>query len=310
MAIPSQDKIQYEALRLLTDNIARRKADFITPLAKIFELTEADLNKEYDSGNGLIFADRISWALSYLNRSGVATRPKRGLYKITELGHELSTDPVRFKEHVKRKYKEWEITEKKESSSTLDIRPLSDGDLTPEEILYSSYEEIKNSIYEEILDTILTKTPREFEKLVVSLLQKMGYGGEITNSAVVTPYSHDKGVDGIIKEDVLGFGTICIQAKRNTYDNPVGRDAVQKFVGALMQAQSTKGVFITTSEFTRGALEFAQQLSSNMKIILIDGKKLASYIYEYSLGMQTEQFIEIKKLDGDFWDNLQDEGDN
>ena len=142
---------------------------------------------------------------------------------------------------------------------------------------------------------------------MVSLLQKMGYGGEVTDSAIVTPYTNDKGIDGIIKEDVLGFGTICIQAKKYSLDNPVGSDAVQRFVGALAQARSSKGVLITTSSFTSSAIRFVQDVSSNTKIVLIDGKKLANYIYDYSLGMQTERTLEIKKLDGDFWDNLQDE---
>ena len=208
MAIPNHEQIQYEALKLLTDNVPRRRADLVGPLAKVFNLTEEEINKKYDSGNGFIFENRIGWALSYLNMSGVATKPKRGLYVITELGHELSKDPIKFREHVDQKYKEWEVPEKV-VKDPLDITTLTEEERTPEESLYNSYEEIRNSVYQEILETILSKTPREFEKLVVTLLQKMGYGGEITDSGVVTSYSKDKGIDGIIKEDILGFGTIC-----------------------------------------------------------------------------------------------------
>lgn len=153
----------------------------------------------------------------------------------------------------------------------------------------------------------MTKHPREFEKLVVKLLQKMGYGGEISDSGQVTKYTNDKGIDGIIKEDILGFGRINIQAKRYDPDIKVQRDEVQKFVGALAVAQSDKGVFITTSDFSKNAYEYASSLTSTTKIILINGEKLAEFIYDYSLGMQTEKTIEIKKLDSDFWDLMLDD---
>lgn len=180
------------------------------------------------------------------------------------------------------------------------------SDSTPEEALYESYQGIKKSVYREILDIILSKTPREFEKLVVILLQKMGYGGEVQDSGLVTQYSNDKGIDGVIKEDILGFGRIYIQAKRYIIDNNVPREDIQKFVGALAVAQSEKGVFITTSDFTKGAYEYVQSLNSSTKTVLINGVKLAEYIYEYNLGMQIEKVIEIKKLDSDFWDIMQD----
>lgn len=153
----------------------------------------------------------------------------------------------------------------------------------------------------------MSKNPREFEKLVVQLLQKMGYGGEIKNSGQVTQYSSDKGIDGIIREDILGFGRINIQAKRYAIENKVPREDIQKFVGALAVAQSEKGVFITTSDFTKGAYEYAENLNFSTKIVLINGKQLAEYIYNYNIGMQTERIIEIKKLDSDYWDNMIDD---
>lgn len=137
----------------------------------------------------------------------------------------------------------------------------------------------------------------------------MGYGGEIENSGEVTQYSNDKGIDGIIKEDVLGFGRIHIQAKRYKRENRIGREDLNKFVGALAGTQSNKGVFITTSSFNKNALEYANSLTG-VTLVLIDGEKLAQYIYEYSLGMQTEQIIEIKKLDSDYWDVMEDDLSN
>ncbi|PCI22752.1 MAG: hypothetical protein COB67_13250 [SAR324 cluster bacterium] len=178
--------------------------------------------------------------------------------------------------------------------------------MTPQESLYESYEKIRGSTYEDILDTIFNKSPRDFEHLVVQLLERMGYGGKVKDAGKVTQASNDGGIDGIIKEDVLGLGRIHIQAKRYHKDNTVGREEIQKFVGALAVAQSNKGVFITTSSYSKGAIEYANSLNGNTTLVLIDGLQLAKYIYDYSLGMQTEQVIEIKKMDSDFWDRMQD----
>ena len=305
MAIPKYDEIQFEALRLLKDGVPRKAKDFIEQLGVVFLLSEADLTKEYGSGNGMVFADRITWALSYLNMAGLVSKPKRGLYKINDQGLALLANPGKFKQYVNKKYKERIGAQPKQSDSTL--IHVETGTMTPEESLYASYQGIKDTIFQEILDTILSKTPREFERLVVLLLQKMGYGGEVKDSGLVTQYSNDKGIDGIIKEDVLGFGRVCIQAKKYALGSNVAREDIQKFAGALMQAQSTKGVFITTSDFTKNAYEYVQNLNSSIRIVLINGKQLAGYIFEYNLGMQTEKVIEIKKLDGDFWDEMQDE---
>jgi restriction system protein len=305
VAIPKYGEIQIEALKLLKDGIPRKAKEFIDPLAVVFQLSENDLSKEYESGNGMVFADRITWALSYLNMAGLVTKPKRGLYQINELGLAILDNPGKFKQYVAKKYKERIGAQPEQPDNTL--AHVETSTMTPEESLYSSYQGIKETIFQEILETILSKTPREFERLVVLLLQKMGYGGEVKDSGLVTQYSNDKGIDGIIKEDVLGFGRVCIQAKRYALGSNVSREELQKFSGALMQAQSSKGVFITTSDFTKNAYDYTQTLNSSIRIILINGKQLADYIFEYNLGMQTEKVIEIKKLDGDFWDGMQDE---
>jgi restriction system protein len=134
----------------------------------------------------------------------------------------------------------------------------------------------------------------------------MGYGGEIKNSGFVTSRTNDGGIDGIIKEDILGLGRIHIQAKRYKLDSGIGREAIQSFVGALAVAQSNKGVFITTSYFSKGAIDYAENLNGLTTVVLIDGEQLAEYIYDFDLGMQVEQTIQIKKLDSDFWDSMQD----
>ena len=310
MSIPTHDEIRVPALKLLKEKGVLKLKDFEAPLAEEFNLTHDELIKMYDSGNGPVFYDRISWALSYLNMAGLTKKPKRAYYEITEDGMKALNTPEKVDEYITKKIQqrnqEKNIISDENTTASNNIDDSND-DMTPSETIEISFKKIKNKIYNDILDTIISKSPREFEKLVVALLQKMGYGGEIKDSGEVTQYSNDNGIDGIIKEDVLGFGRIYIQAKRYQRDNKIGREDLNKFVGALAVAQSNKGVFITTSSFNKNAVEYASKLNSTTTLVLIDGEQLAKYIYDYSLGMQTKEIIEIKELDSDFWDSMEDD---
>jgi len=308
MPIPKHDEIRVPAMNLLKDKGILKLKEFTKPLAEYFKLTDEEAFKIYASGNGYIFYDRISWALSYLNMAGLLDKPKRGLYKINENGLELLKTPEKIDAYIQKKVESRETKKQKKQTIDNQLSITEDtSNLTPQEKLYVSFSNIRNSIYQDILSTILSKTPTDFEKIVVLLLQKMGYGGEIKNSGLVTKRTNDGGIDGIIKEDILGLGRIHIQAKRYKIDSSIGREEIQKFVGALAVAQSNKGVFITTSYFTKGAIEYADNLNGLTTLVLINGKQLAEYIYDFGLGMQVEQTIEIKKLDTDFWDSIIDE---
>lgn len=304
MAIPKHDEIRIPALNLLSKNTTLKLNEFELHLAKHFELSAEEVSQKYESGNGRIFYDRITWALSYLNMAGLVQKPKRGVYQISEIGIEKLKHPQSINAFIASQASKKEPTGKAKTEKT------SITNLTPQEELYASSSKIRYSIHTEIIDVILSKSPQEFEKLVVILLQRMGYGGEVKSAGEVTKYSNDKGIDGIIKEDVLGLGRIHIQAKRYARTNTVGREEIQKFVGALAVVQSNKGVFITTSTYSNGAMEYANSLNGSTTVVLIDGEKLAEYIYEYGLGMQVEQTIEIKKLDSDFWDSMEDDPSN
>lgn len=308
MAIPKHDELREPLLRLLSNNDTMKTRDFIAPLAKHFNLTEDEVNKMYPTANAHIFYDRITWALSYLFMAGLLEKPKRGVYKITLKGLEMLKTPSKINEYVDKAVTAREPKEKQAKKKSKDTEAhISASRQTPQEQLLESYTSIRKNVYSEILTTILSKTPTEFEKLVVSLLQNMGYGGEIKDSGVVTKVSSDEGIDGIIKEDILGFGRIHIQAKRYKLDTCIGREDIQKFVGALAVAQSNKGVFITTSYFSKGAIDYVKNLNGTTTIVLIDGDKLAEYIYDYGLGMQIENIIQIKKLDADYWDSMKDD---
>lgn len=309
MTIPHFDDLRKPILMLSSDGEIWKKSKLTDPLIKHFNLTDEEATKEYESGNGLIFVDRISWALSYFALTGILNRPKRGSYVISALGKTfLDKTNEEINIFVKQKMSERQAEKLNNTELGQDVEKnnINQNANTPQEQLYASYETIRQETYEEILDTILTKTPMAFERLVVELLQKMGYGGAVEKAGRVTQYSKDGGIDGEIYEDVLGLGRIHIQAKRYQKSNTISRPDIQSFAGALLGDNANKGVFITTSKFSTDAVIYAQNLS-NARIVLIDGQKLAEYIYKYGLGVQVEQTLSIKKLDTDYWDNIPDD---
>ena len=287
-----------------------RAKDLRLLLAKHFHLTQEEMNAWYPSGNGEIFSDRISWALSYLFIAGLVEKPQRGDYKISEKGLSMlsSCTEKQINEFIKTTVNA-KTREKSKNKGEKFFSPhnVNDNERTPEEDLGDSYGRIKQNIQSQILTTILSKRPQEFERLVVKLLQTMGYGGEIKNSGIVTKLSNDGGIDGIIKEDILGFNHISIQAKRYALNNNVMRNEVQSFVGAVAGTPSKKGVFITTSDFTKGAMEYVESLNGSPTIILINGQQLTEYIYDYGLGLQTEKVLKVMKMDTDYWDSMDNE---
>lgn len=315
MSIPKHDEIRVPALQLIAERKRVTLREFEQPLAKHFGLTEEDLATTYPANDTRVFNDRISWALSHLNLAGLLHKPKRAVFELSPLGIEKLQTPQTVNDFVDGVIKEQRTKKAATDEAQNDVAdvlptPTEDRDLsvlTPREELEESALRIREAHYQEIIDTVLSKTPRAFESLVVKLLQKMGYGGKIKQSETVTPYSNDGGIDGIIKEDILGFGRIYIQAKRYAPHKSVGSSEVRNFVGALASASSSKGVFITTSSFTRSALAYAENLPSNINLVLMDGEQLAKYLYDYGLGVQVEQIIEIKQLDGEFWDEMEND---
>ena len=307
--IPTFQQIRAQVLRALNVGGVMRAKDLRTPLAKHFNLTNDELNTKYDSGNGEIFLDRISWALSYLFMAKLADKPRRGDYTISQKGKELVASCT--DEEINKYINDTVSKPRKTSGETdkvIDATIMtSNNELTPQEGLYESYENIKKSIQSDILATILSKKPQAFERIVVELLQVMGYGGEIKDAGFVTKLSNDGGIDGIIKEDVLGFNHISIQAKRYAANNHVGRNEVQAFVGAVAGTPSKKGVFITTSDFTKGAIDYVESLNGTPIVVLINGEQLTKYLYECGLGLQEERVFKVMKLDRDFWDAMDDE---
>lgn len=194
--------------------------------------------------------------------------------------------------HISISLKEKQVYKKYETDEILD-------ELTPTEQMDVAFKNINDDLAVDLLQRVLDMSPYFFEKLVLDLLLNMGFGSRNKEMAIVTPTSHDNGVDGIIPEDALGLDKIYIQAKRYV-DNPVSKPEIHKFIGALDEQKATKGVFITTSKFTTGAIETVNKASK--KIVLIDGKKLADYMIEYNVGVSEKKVYEVKKLDSDYFE--------
>ena len=277
-------------------------------VADAISLPENLRSMMYESGNGNVIEDRASWAISTLTIAGLLERPLKAVYKAGALGHML------YEQHgnsldesiVKRqpKYKEhWRnINDKKQDNSN--GSPIAGAEFsnenagTPQELMEGAFSKVNSALKDDILNEIMAQDPAFFEKLVVKLLMKMGYGGPLNGKGIVTPLSNDEGIDGIIREDKLGFSNIYIQAKRHALDSTIGRPDVQAFVGAIARREG-KGLFITTAKFAKTARDYAEA----NHIVLVGGDDLADLMIEYNLGVSTTHAYEIKKIDSDFFED-------
>lgn len=261
-----------------------------------FGLTEEDCAIMTKGGNTNKLSDRIGWARQYFRRALFIDIPQRGTYKLTQRGKDYLANHTSLGIADLMDYPEFASFAKREVNKK--ESPSIPEELTPIESLKSAYKLINDDISEELLDLVLKQSPQFFEKLVVDLLKGMGYGGGNDDYGLVTQYSKDGGIDGIIKEDKLGLDNIYIQAKR--WSVPVGSREIQQFIGVLDGKKASKGVFITTSTYAKTARKCAEE--STRKIVLIDGKQLANYMLEYNIGVSVKDTLYLKKIDSDYFD--------
>ena len=280
-----------------------KSRDIIEHLAAEFEVTDEERKELLASGSKAVFDNRVGWARTYLKKAGLLDSPKRAILIISDLGREiLSKNPPKIDTKYLRRFPAFiefqngyrNDGETEEESITEEIH-----EQTPEEVLDKAYQRIRKSLASELLNKVIDLSPAFFERLVVELLVKMGYGGSIKDAGKALGKSGDEGIDGTIKEDKLGLDIIYIQAKRWRPGNVVGRPELQKFVGALAGQGAKKGIFITTSNFTKEALTYTPR--NETKIVLIDGEQLTQLMIDYNLGCTTQQTYELKKLDSDYF---------
>lgn len=307
MPIPDFQSIMLPLLKILADGKVYKYREIIEALVREFQVTEAERKEMLPSGQQEIFANRVGWAKTYLKKAGLIDSPQRATFVISEKGKEiLSQNPARIDAKFLRQFPEFqefqEFNQVHKQNETITLESnlsTSDQEQNPEELLENSYQEIRQALATDLLSILRKLSPDTFEKLVVELLVKMGYGGSIRDAGKAVGKSGDQGIDGIIKEDRLGLDIIYIQAKRWADNNAVGRPEIQKFVGALAGQGAKKGIFITTSYFTQEALEYAPR--NEIKIVLIDGEELGQLMIDYNLGVSTQKIYEIKRIDHDYF---------
>lgn len=271
----------------------------IENLSSHFRLSEEEKQEMLPSGRQPTFDNRVGWARTYLKKAGLLKSTRRGYFQITAKGQSvLNKRPSKINVKFLEKFPEFiEFKNlKRESSETFD-EVTQEDEKTPEENLETIIQGLLQDLASEILDNIKTCSPGFFEKLVIDVLVKMGYGGTRKDASKIVGRSGDGGIDGTINEDRLGLDIIYVQAKR--WENPVGRPEVQKFAGALQGFRAKKGIFITSSTFTSEARDFVSRIDS--KIILIDGQTLARYMIEFGVGVSTREIYEVKKIDIDYF---------
>ncbi len=304
MAIPDYQSVMLPLLRFAEDEKEHTLRQATDILSNEFNLSSAEREELLASGRKLIFYDRVGWAKTYLGQAKVLESTKRGFFRITERGMNLlSQNPQTVNDKTLQQFSEFRdfVNRKnKKSVKAVEKNIVETNDLTintPEESLETAYQTIRTNLASEILETVKSCSPNFFERLVVELLVKMGYGGTLQDAGRAIGKSGDGGIDGIIKEDRLGLDIIYLQAKR--WEAVVGRPEIQKFAGALQGQRARKGVFITTSDFTKEAREYVSLIDS--KIILIDGEELAELMIDYNVGVSNATIYEIKRIDSDYF---------
>ncbi|HBR21479.1 MAG TPA: restriction endonuclease [Nitrospiraceae bacterium] len=299
MAIPDYQSIMLPFLKLAGDKAEHSLREANDILAQSFQLTEDEKKELLPSGQQEVFFNRLGWARTYLKKSGLVDSTRRGYFKITDRGVAvLNKKPekidVQFLEQF-QEFKDFRALRHKKEDEDIETEEIAKS--TPEEALETAYQRLRDDLAADLLQQIKTSSPSLFEKLVVELLVKMGYGGSRHDAGKAIGKSGDEGIDGIIKEDRLGLDIIYIQAKR--WDATVGRPEVQKFAGALQGQRARKGIMITTSSFSQDAHDYVSRIDS--KIVLIDGKRLAQFMIDNNLGVSPLATYDIKRIDSDYF---------
>jgi len=306
MAVPDYQGVMLPLLRFAAQKETEiSTSEAVEALAKELGLSEDDLKEMLPSGIQATFVNRVGWASTYMKKAGLLEATRRGFYQITDRGRDLlKKQPKTINVKLLKQYPEFLEFQQLKGTRSGDKSPESKGTsdistATPSEALEAAYENLRDELSDELLSRLKKISPAFFERIVVELLVKMGYGGSRADAGKAIGRSGDGGIDGIIKEDKLGLDVVYIQAKRWD-NNPVGRPDVMQFAGALQAQRANKGIFITTSRFTDDARSYVSQIGS--KIVLIDGEQLTSLMIEHDVGVSTVSLYPVKKVDSDYFE--------
>ncbi len=305
MAIPDFQSILLPLLNYLSDGEEHSNQDIYEALESHFKMTDEEKKEFLPSGKQRVFVNRAAWAKSYLKQADLVEAVRRGYYKITELGKKVVFEdkPARIDIQFLMKFPAFVAFRSGRNNGEQQAEKVNKqidvcaSEKTPEEYIEFGFNAVSQKIRQELQATIKSCSARFFEKMVVDLLLSMGYGGSRQEAGALTSKGSDEGIDGIINEDKLGLDVIYIQAKH--WENNVSRPEIQKFAGALQGKRAKKGIFITTSGFTKEAHEFVKSIDN--KIVLIDGERLAELMVEHNVGVDVVQAFYLKKVDADYF---------
>lgn len=306
MAVPKFFEFLPVVLRILIDKTEKTVKQIREEAVVELKVSDEDCKELLPSGRQRTVDNRVNWAVTYLKNAKLIRSVRRGVYVITDEGNTAYADVgddlnLAYLE----RYESFKVfhgvsNTKSDGTEPKDL-PVED---TPQDMFEKAYTQINAALAEELLAVTMERSPKFFEQLVVDLLLKMGYGSSIDSSGFVVGKSGDEGIDGIIREDKLGFSNIYIQAKRwDPTTVTVGRPEIQKFVGALAGQGAAKGLFITTTSFTKEAISYAGKQSA-AKIVLVDGRQLTRLMIEYGIGVSVQSTYTIKKIDSDYFDDM------
>lgn len=302
MAVPDYQSFMLPVLRLAAKGeISVRES--IQRIAKEFSLSDEDRSELLPSGKQTKLANRVHWAKTYLVQAGLLEITRRAHFKATQRGFDtLQKGLEKIDNSYLEQFAEFRDFKSRARASQGKATPAADKSeqATPEEQIESAFEEINSELRQELLERITGSTPAFFEQVVVDLMVAMGYGGNLTDAVRRLGRSGDGGIDGVINEDTLGLDSVYIQAKRYAPGNGVGVERVREFAGSLVERGANKGVFVTTSHFAQGALDYADRIPQ--KLVLFDGEQLTRLMVRHGVGVRSTRSIELKKLDLDYFE--------
>ena len=310
MPIRDYQSLMLPTLKALADGCEAPLSEIRARVAASEKLTEQEVSQLLPHGRQTVFANRMSWSLHRLERADLVKRVCRAVYQLTAEGDRLlRKEPEKVNNALLRTYPayaEWlrSFEQRQEDNSTSQVAPTrsseSDSEETPEEQLERAAGELRTILESEILSLVRSSSPEFLEHVIIDLLVAMGYGGGDAAQSRVTGRSGDGGIDGTIREDALGLDEVYVQAKKYAEGSNVGEGDLRNFAGAIDAAGTSKGVFVTTAEFTRSARDYIAR--SPKRIVLIDGKELARLMAQHGVGVRTRVSHEIKRVDEDYFE--------
>lgn len=294
--VPKYNKMYNDFLKILEDRQEHTIIEIRNIIANNRNLSTESLSVTLKTGKNL-FQNRVGWTGTYLKKAGLIESSKRGIFSITELGLEVLNKNVKISNDYLMNFEKFVDFKKGKSDNSINLSSDIEEQQTPQELMEQAIDELNNDLSDQLLTEIIKTSSYFFEKLCVQLLNTMGYGKK--ENSIITQRCRDKGIDGIILEDELGINSIMIQSKKYNIGNNVSTPEIQKFAGALLNQKNVKrGVFITTSSFSKDAIDYGKSVG----LILIDGKRLTNLMIKYNLGCTIQNVYEVKNLDIDFFE--------